>query len=191
MASWEAIKCNSLAVFLKAFSPQKAWPTVFLDGCSRGFITLPELERMKSACPGVDMSSCVSCVLSWTVKEVWDLALFSRGTEKEPLQLFSKEKGLSVFERDVCTEHRKQCFVYFSVKYFCDKARCSLPIVHKANHCAASYHKVFLSAYDDVCWVLNGLALFLMRQMEIVSKWCRDKINSGLLVIWEWGDMAQ
>lgn len=48
---------------------------------------------MKPACPGADMSSCVSCVLPWAVKEIWDLALFSRGTKKEPFLLFSKEKG--------------------------------------------------------------------------------------------------
>lgn len=30
-----------------------------------------------------------------------------------------------------------------------------------------------------------------MKQMEIVNKWSRDKIDSSLLVIWEWSDMAQ
>lgn len=136
--SWEAPQIQPLdlydtAVFLKACSPQKAYPIKYdLEPQCPGQLPVleaawfhPKVHRRK-VFPSLLMG-VTGCAGAARVRVISDLVLFSEEWKKNSSSCFPKRVGsVWMCERCVHAKGRKQCTSCFSAAYSCGKAEHTL-----------------------------------------------------------------
>lgn len=132
------------ALCLKACAPQKAYPIKYdlVAVCPRGCLISPKSAEKEGSPPTAHVSHWVC----WLWKSDFRLGSLYWGMKKELFLLLSKESRFRLNVWGVYAKVEKNALHIF-LMLLCQSR------IHSASHLAAIYCKVFVTVWDDVCWV--------------------------------------